>query len=271
MEVPESLKKALSQRKVATWVPFLSEQGIEKVGQILRDGMLNSRPRENIIDEIRLVLKQEALPGAPPMHTSVPANRRAAFIVEREMGIIYAMAQFIRHEDACRFSPGLSRVWVQDGNTKEPNDGHVAMHGQVVSPGQPFRNPLTGQLLLYPRDPNAEISETLDCGCDVFLYRQEYGPLDTYIGKPTGRNLRDKSALQYDPAPPRPTEEQIAEYRDKVKAILRQEPGCLQADLYKRFKAEEKEKVGYAISDLKKRNEVRREKKGRSFALWLND
>lgn len=271
MQAPESLKKALAQRKIATWVPFLSEQGIIKIGQILRDGMLNGRPRENIIDEIRLVLEQETLPDAPPLHTSVPANRRAAFIVEREMGMIYAMAQHIRQEETCRLTSGLSRVWVQNGNTKEPNDGHTAMHGQIVSPGQPFSNPLTGRHILYPRDPNADISETLDCGCDVVLYKPEYGPLETFIGRPTERNLRAKSAMQYDPVPPRPTEDQIADYRNRVIAILRQEPGLIQADLYKRFKPEEKEKVGYAISALKKNNEVRRERKGRSFALWLKE
>ena len=232
--------------------------------------MGNGLPRENIIDRIRLVLEQELPLIAASEFCSVPINRLAAFVMEREMGFLYAMAQHIREEQTCRLSLGLSRVWRQNGNSQEPNEGHVAMHGQIVSPGQPFQNPQTGRWIMFPRDPNADSSETLECSCDVVLWRPLYGPLETYIGKPTGRNLNAKSALDYDPIPPRPTKEQIAEYRVKVTDILRQNPGLTQVEIYKRFKPEEKEKVGYALSALRVENKIRREKRGRTFALWLN-
>lgn len=267
----ESLKKALDSRQIVDWVPFLSQQGREQIGEVLRKGMLEAHPQGNIVEAVRKILDQETLSDAPPSHTSIPTNRRAAFVVHQEIGFLYALAQEIRHKKACRWVPELKKVWIQSGNTKEPNDGHVAMHGQMVDHDQPFRNPVTGKVIMYPRDPTADISETLDCGCDIVLYRPLYGPLDEFIGSPKGRNLAYRSALESDPAPPRPTKEEVADYKEKVIAMLKSEPGLIQSEIYKRFKEDEKEKVGYAISFLKHAQAIRREKRGRSFALWLSD
>lgn len=271
VDFPESLKKALAQRQIAVWVPFLSQEGKEQIGEALRKGMLEGHPRGNIIESVKKILDQETLPYAPYSHTSIPTKRHAAFVVHQEVGFLYALAQEIRHKEACRWAPELKKAWVQSGNTKEPNDGHVAMHGQMVDHDKPFRNPVTGKFIMYPRDPTAGISETLDCSCGVVLYRPLYGPLEEYIGPPKGRNFHAMSTLEYDPVPPVPTHEEVEEYKGKVIAILRKEPGLIQSDLYKRFKVDEKDKVGYAISSLKHSGAIRREKRRRSFALWLSD
>lgn len=267
----QSLETALDQHQIADWVLFISREGRERIGQILRKGMRERHSTGNIIEAVRRVLDQETLPDAQPSHSAIHNNRRAAFIIHQEMGYLYALAKNIRHREVCKYSPELKKVWVQGGNTKEPNDGHVSMHGQIVSFNKPFCNPVTGKLINYPRDPAADMAETFNCSCDTVLYRPLYGPLDQYIGPPKGRNLRDRSVLEYDPVSPSPTEEELAIYKMKVIAILGREPGLVQSKLYKRFGLEEKDKVGYAISSLKHAGAIYREKSGRSFTLWLSE
>lgn len=267
---PDSLLKAIADRQIADWVPFLSQEGRNQIAQVLKKGMLEGYPHGNIVESVRKILDQETLPNVPHSHATIPTNRRAAFVVHQELGFLYAMARDIRHKDVCRSVPELKKVWVQSGGTKEPNDGHVLMHGLMADYDKPFRNPITGRFIMYPRDPSADIGETIDCSCDVVLYRPLYGPLDEFIGSARGRNLNSKSALQYDPVPPHPTAEEVADYMEKIAAILRKEPGLIQSELYKRFKPDEKDKAGYAISKLKYSGAIRREKRGKSFALWLD-
>ncbi|ULA63645.1 MAG: hypothetical protein LZF86_110344 [Nitrospira sp.] len=268
---PQSLEAALDQRQIADWVLFISEVGREQIGQILRKGMRERHPVGNSIEAVRKVLDRETLPDAQPSHCTIPNNRHAALIIHQEMGYLYALAKNIRHGEACKYSPELKKVWVQSGNTKEPNDGHVSMHGQIVSFNEAFCNPVTGKLINYPRDPAADIAETFNCSCDTVLYRPLYGPLGQYIGPPKGRNLHDRSVLEYDPVSSSPTEEELVIYKLKVIAILGGEPGLVQSKLYERFGLEEKDKVGYAISSLKRTGAIYRENRGRSFALWLSE
>jgi uncharacterized protein with gpF-like domain len=59
----------------------------------------------------------------------------------------------------------IVRTWnaTQDERTR---DSHSTMHGQEVGPDEAFETP-TGQLLMYPGDPTAPPSETVQCRCVV--------------------------------------------------------------------------------------------------------
>ena len=45
--------------------------------------------------------------------------------------------------------------------------GHSMMNGQVRPIGEPFDNPETGEELMFPGDPGAKASETINCRCTV--------------------------------------------------------------------------------------------------------
>lgn len=59
----------------------------------------------------------------------------------------------------------LVRTWRHGPRRKHSREGHVKMSGQEQPWGKPFVNPITGNALMYPCDPNAPIEETAQCTC----------------------------------------------------------------------------------------------------------
>jgi hypothetical protein len=57
---------------------------------------------------------------------------------------------------------GATKTWLHDGDPKEPRDNHVAMDGETVDVDDTFSNGLR-----FPRDPDADLSETANCTCSV--------------------------------------------------------------------------------------------------------
>lgn len=66
-----------------------------------------------------------------------------------------------------------------------------------------------------------------------------------------------------------PDQEEIDLYKVKVLSLIRENPGILQMDIKKHFPAKDESLVGHALSQLKYEEKIRREKKGRSFQLWV--
>lgn len=56
------------------------------------------------------------------------------------------------------------KEWVHRNVAKEPRKTHAAMSGDVVRANEYFVTP-SGNRLLYPGDPNAPVSETINCHC----------------------------------------------------------------------------------------------------------
>jgi len=61
----------------------------------------------------------------------------------------------------------LTRTWNHASHGKDSRPGHIAMAGKPQPFGEPFTNPITGATLMYPGDPDADPSETVQCRCAV--------------------------------------------------------------------------------------------------------
>lgn len=61
----------------------------------------------------------------------------------------------------------LERAWNHGHTDKNSRLGHKQMNGQKRGLDELFENPLTGAKLMYPCDPDADASETLNCACAV--------------------------------------------------------------------------------------------------------
>lgn len=59
----------------------------------------------------------------------------------------------------------LTRTWNHAGRGKDSRPGHIAMADKPKAFGEPFVNPVTGESLDYPGDPDADPSETVCCRC----------------------------------------------------------------------------------------------------------
>jgi hypothetical protein len=87
---------------------------------------------------------------------------RAITIVRTEVGRAFSVAGQERMDQAREFLPGLAKQWRRSGKTHS-RISHDLADGQIVATDEPFL--VGGVALMYPRDPNGPIAETVNCGC----------------------------------------------------------------------------------------------------------
>lgn len=88
---------------------------------------------------------------------------RAVRIVRTELGRAYSTASQEAMAVAALRVPKLKKKWVKSGKTF-PRLHHQAIHGQTQDWDKPYRLG-NGRTMMYPHDPAAPASETINCGC----------------------------------------------------------------------------------------------------------
>jgi len=96
---------------------------------------------------------------------------RAVTIVRTEMGRAFSVAAHERKHDAASMLPGLRKQWRRSGKLHS-RESHDLADGQVVEVDKPFI--VGGIELMYPRDPTALASETINCGCVSLPYMESW-------------------------------------------------------------------------------------------------
>lgn len=178
-EIPTSLLQAM-QSKMGQRVTNLFRFAKAQLDEKLSIALLTGQSREDAIAAIGKVLEFGSIGKPEGLFGSISA--RARFIYQHEVGTAYSVAADLRQQQTAQYAPGLQRVWAHDGHPKVPRQGHLAMHGQVRDHDEPFTDPDTGDELMFPRDPAADISATANCTCSVYLWREEYGAVRDFIG-----------------------------------------------------------------------------------------
>lgn len=97
---------------------------------------------------------------------------RAETITQTEMGRIFSEAAQARMEEASGYVEGLEKQWIHAGHPRQPRPAHLAANGQHVPIEEPFV--VGGIRMMFPRDPNAPISEVINCGCDHVPYHERW-------------------------------------------------------------------------------------------------
>lgn len=117
--------------------------------------LIGTQPISEAITQI-----QQLLHGA--------SRQRAMAIAYTNVGMAYSQASYESMLAAERLGVKLAKRWVDSGKT-HPRPHHVAARNQIVRVSQPFLigNPKTGEVerLRFPRDPEASIENTIQCGC----------------------------------------------------------------------------------------------------------
>jgi hypothetical protein len=98
---------------------------------------------------------------------------RAETITQTEMGRIFSEAAQLRMGEAAQHVKGLEKQWIHAGHPRTPRPSHIAAAGQHVPVDQPFM--VGGIPMMFPRAPNAPISEVIHCGCDHVPYHANWG------------------------------------------------------------------------------------------------
>lgn len=110
------------------------------------------------------------------------SRRRATTIVRTELGRAFATASQLRSEQAAEHVPGLKKQWRRSGKIHSRRK-HDLTDGQVRPVDQPFilgtgkvadENATAGIRIMYPHDPAAPPSETINCGCVSLPYMESW-------------------------------------------------------------------------------------------------
>lgn len=97
-----------------------------------------------------------------------PSRKRAATIVRTELGRVFSAASHERMHQANKAGIPLQKQWLKSGKL-HPRINHNIAHGQTVPVNEPFLIPASkggyAVRMMYPHDPSAPASETINCGC----------------------------------------------------------------------------------------------------------
>lgn len=97
---------------------------------------------------------------------------RAMTIVRTELGRAFSSAAQDRLSAASDSLPGLKKQWRRSGKIHSRLE-HDAIDGQIVGVDEPFVLG-NGVQLMFPRDPAAPASETINCGCESLPFMDSW-------------------------------------------------------------------------------------------------
>lgn len=96
---------------------------------------------------------------------------RAITIVRTEMGRAFSVATQERQSQAATYLPGLKKQWRRSGKVHS-RMSHDLADGQIVAVDEPFT--IGSHKLMFPRDPAAPASETVNCGCNSLPIMEDW-------------------------------------------------------------------------------------------------
>lgn len=98
---------------------------------------------------------------------------RALTVMRTEIGRAYSVAAQEGMEASSRINPAMKKQWRKSGKLfKRP--AHEAAHGQIRNIKEPFD--IGGEALMFPRDPEASLKNTINCGCLHYVYMDSWEP-----------------------------------------------------------------------------------------------
>jgi hypothetical protein len=138
------------------------------------------------------------------------SRKRATTIVRTELGRAYATASQLRMEQSLERLPNLKKQWRRSGKIHSRRS-HDFTDGQIRPVNKPFiigtgsvavdqdgKDVGSGPRLMYPHDPKAPISETINCGCMSIPYMGEWK--DAGVLKDPGRRAFTDQEIALNPA-----------------------------------------------------------------------
>lgn len=152
--------------------PLLQALATTRLGLVTNIGedLRRALAREIQLGVLGVIPPTEAMGRIRDLLDSQGANTypaRAEAIVRTEVGRAQSQATQQQLEIATGQGARVQKQWLHSGN-RNPRSDHLAASGQVRAVREPFV--IGGARLLYPRDPSAPASATVNCRCVVVPY-----------------------------------------------------------------------------------------------------
>lgn len=136
----------------------VGNQALQRINSDLGLVMLGAKTPYEAISNVKTILKDKA-------------SSRARTILNTELGRAYSCAAQERMSQAKEAIPKLKKQWRRSGRVNSRHD-HDLADGQIVGVDEPFF--VGGYKLMYPRDPKAPASQTVNCGCVALPYMDDW-------------------------------------------------------------------------------------------------
>lgn len=170
--------------QIAGTVPGIDRRQLEAMKSFMTDRIkgMTGAAIDKINTDLGLVILGVQSPGEAIGNVARilgdPARERAITIVRTEVGRAFSSASFERMNAAAERLPALKRIWRRSGKLHSRPE-HDALDGQVREVDEPFQvvDSRTGEIveLMYPRDPAAPLSQTINCGCEALPFVESWG------------------------------------------------------------------------------------------------
>ena len=174
--VDEPLKSAFNYDLNAR-VQMASTEQIKAMRSFLTDRLadVGEQVKKKINEQLGLCLigAQNPFQAAREIATHLGTNgrSRARRIVNTELGRAFSVATQERLKQAQEAGLKIKKQWRRSGKIHSRLT-HDLADGQVVDADKPFI--VGGVKMMYPRDPTAPVSETINCGCVCLPYMDDW-------------------------------------------------------------------------------------------------
>lgn len=174
--VDEPLKSAFNYDLNAR-VQMASTEQIKAMRSFLIDRLadVGEQAKKKINEQLGLCLigAQNPFQAAREIaaHLGTNGRSRARRIVNTELGRAFSVATQERLKQAQEAGLKIKKQWRRSGKIHSRLT-HDLADGQVVDADKPFI--VGGVKMMYPRDPTAPVSETINCGCVCLPYMDDW-------------------------------------------------------------------------------------------------
>jgi hypothetical protein len=168
--------------RVAAFAPAIDTRSLSAMRAFMIDRIkdIGIDAANKITAELGLVVIGARSPsdavGAVTRILGETSRARATVIVRTELGRAFSLAAQERMSAAAERLPGLKKQWRRSGKL-HPRLHHDLADGQIRDVDEPFVLKPFGKPpveLMYPRDPSAPPSETVNCGCTALPFVEHW-------------------------------------------------------------------------------------------------
>ena len=112
---------------------------------------------------------------------STGLNYKAERILRTELHAVEQMARFLAIEDRRVSDPKIIDAWMSTGDIRT-RDTHLAAHGQRKDQTENGIFWVGGFPCEFPGDVQLPAQERINCRCEIFSYKEDWGTMDELMG-----------------------------------------------------------------------------------------
>lgn len=154
---------SIAQGYTADLISGLTKDAAATLNAAIQRAFLGGQSVSDVIAQIGRALAGDKFTGL-----FGPIGNRAETVALNEILRVHSMAGQARLEDLQAKVPSVQKQWIHIMAARMPRLSHIRVSGMHVPVDEPFI--VSGEELMYPRDPNGSAENTINCHCLLAPY-----------------------------------------------------------------------------------------------------